>query len=67
MKLLREDQGYRYDGLTTDGLFRFYTPYNDIVAYQSVKFLLKDGTVLFGDVGDSEIHPSKLQQSEKTR
>lgn len=58
MKLLRQDKGYEYIGKSLDGLFMFKTPYGDIVAYSNVKFLLKEGRVLFGDVGDLCLHCS---------
>lgn len=58
MKLLRQDKGYEYIGKTSEGLFMFRTPYGDIVAYSNVKYLLKEGRVLFGDVGDVSLHYS---------
>ena len=58
MKLVREDKGYTYLGLTQDGLFKFRTPYGDIEAYESIKFLRLDGEVYFGDFGDYFLHLS---------
>lgn len=59
MKLLRQDKGYEYIGTSSEGLFMFRTPYGDIVAYSNVKFLLKEGRVLFGDAGNDKLHYSK--------
>lgn len=58
MKLLNEDKGYKYIGKSVDGLFKFMTAYGDIVAYSRVKFLTREGQVLFGAPGDDTMHLS---------
>lgn len=64
-KILRERDGYKYEGRSEDGKYFWFTDiYANRLGYRSVKFITTDGQVFFGNpdkLGDLERSNSQVK------